>query len=108
MIGEGLSVCHEQNSKYDSCVMAVYRENGPDNDNINVGHILSRFHPLCFFVKHGGKVSAKVKEETYRGSNLEQGGLEVPFTVYSMISTQKAQFLTRPTNKQMLEGSSGF
>jgi len=84
VIGEGLSVCHEQNSKYNSCVMAVYRENGPDNENINVGHILSRFYPLCFFLKHGGKNSAKVKQETYRASKLE-----VPFTVYcaSVITT---------------------
>ena len=66
MIGEGLSVCHEQNSKYNSCVMAVYRENGPDNDNINVGHILSHFHPLCFFVNHGEKVSAQVRGNLQR------------------------------------------
>ena len=71
--------------------MAVYREHGPDNDNINVGHIPLELSPtLCFFVKHGGKVSAKVTQETYRASNLEQGSIEVP-----IISTQKAQFLTR-------------
>ena len=42
-----------------------------------------------------GKVSAKVRQETYRASNLEQGGLEVPITVHCAISTQKVQFLTR-------------
>ena len=42
-----------------------------------------------------GKVSAKVRQETYRASNLEQGGLEVRITVHCAISTQKAQFLTR-------------
>ena len=90
-IGEGLIVCHEENNKYDP----VYREHGPDNDNINVGHIpIELSSTLCFFV-HGGKVSAKVRQETYRASNLEQGGLEVPITVHCAISTQKAQFLTR-------------
>ena len=92
-IGEGLIVCHEENNKYDPCAMAVYREHGPDNDNINVGHIpIELSSTLCFFVKHGGKVSAKVRQETYRASNLEQGGLEVPITVHC---TQKAQFLIR-------------
>ena len=98
-IGEGLIVCHEENNKYDPCAMAVYREHGPDNDNINVGHIpIELSSTLCFFVKHGRKVSAKVRQETYRArraSNLEQGGLEVPITVHYAISTQKAQFLTR-------------
>ena len=94
-IGEGLFVCHEENNKYDPCGMAVYREHGPDNDNINVGHIpIELSSTLCFFV-HGGKVSAKVRQETYRASNLEQGGLEVRITVHCAISTQKAQFLTR-------------
>ena len=96
VIGEGLIVCDEENNKYDPCAMAVYREHGPDNDNINVGHIpIELSSALCFFVKHGGKVSAKVRQETYRASNLEQGGLEVPITVHCAISTQKAQFLTR-------------
>ena len=64
-IGEGLIVCHEENNKYDPCAMAVYREHGPDNDNINVGHIpIELSSTLCFFVKHGGKVSAKVRQET--------------------------------------------
>ena len=76
--------------------MAVYREHGPDNDNINVGRTpIELSSTLCFFVKHGGKVSAKVRQETYRASNLEQGGIEVPITVHCEISTQKAQFLTR-------------
>ena len=76
--------------------MAVYGEHGPDNDNINVGHIPIELSPtICFFVKHGGNVSAKVRQETYRASNLEQGRLEVPITVHCAISTQKAQFLTR-------------
>ena len=83
-------------AKYDPCAMAVYREHEPDNDNINVGHIpMELSSTLCFFVKHGGKVSAKVRQETYRASNLEQGGLEVPITVHCAISTQKAQFFTR-------------
>ena len=44
--------------------MAVYGEHGPDNDNINVGHIpIELSSTLCFFVKHGGKVSAKVRQE---------------------------------------------
>ena len=95
-IGEGLIVCHEEKNKYDPCAMAVYREYGPGNDNINVGHIpVELSSTLCFFVKHGGKVSAKVRQETYRASNLEQGGLEVPINVHCAISTQKAQFLTR-------------
>ena len=95
-IGEGLIVCHEENNKYDPCAMAVCREHGPDNDNINVGHIpIELSSTLCFFVKHGGKFSAKVRQETYRASNLEQGGLEVPITVHCAISTQKAQFSTR-------------
>lgn len=34
---------------------------------------------LRFFVKHGGKISVKVSQKNYRASNLEQGGLEVPF-----------------------------
>ena len=76
--------------------MAVYREHGPDNDNINVGHIpIELSSTLCFFVKLGRKVTAKVRQETYRASNLEQGGLEVRITVHCAISTQKAQFLTR-------------
>ena len=95
-IGEGLIVCHEENNKYDPCAMAMYRENGPGNDNINVGHIpIELSSTLCFFVKHGGKVSAKVRQEIYRARHLEQGGLEVPVTVHCAISTQKAQFLIR-------------
>ena len=50
-IGEGLIVCHEENNKHDPCAMAVYREHGPDNDNINVGHIpIELSSSLCFFV----------------------------------------------------------
>ena len=50
--------------------MAVYCEHGPDNDNINDKHIpIKLLSTLCFFVKHGGKVSAKEREETYRASN---------------------------------------
>ena len=95
-IGKGLIVCHEENNKYDPYAMAVYREHGPYNDNINVGHIpIELSSTFCFFVKHGGKVSAKVRQETYIASNLEQGGLEVAITVHCAISTQKAQFLTR-------------
>ena len=95
-IGESLTVCHEENNKYDPCAMAVYRKHGPDNDNINVGHIpIELSSTLCFFVKHGGKVAAKVRQETYRASNLEQGGLEVPITVTCAISNQKAHFLAR-------------
>ena len=76
--------------------MAVYREHGPDKDNINVEHIpIELSSALCFFVKHGGKVSAKVRQETHRASHLEQGGVVVPITVHCAISTQKAQFLTR-------------
>ena len=94
-IGEGLIVCHEENNKYDPCAMAVYREDGPNIDNINVGHIpIELSSTLCFFLKHGGKVSAKVRQETYRASNLQQGGLEVSITVHGAISIQKAQFLT--------------
>ena len=62
--------------------MAVYHEYGPDNNNINVGHIpIELSSTFNFFVKHGGKISAKVRKETYRASNLEQGGLEVPITI---------------------------
>ena len=87
--------------------MAVYREHGLDNDNINVGHIpIELSSALCFFVKHGGKVSAKVRQETYRASNLEQDGLEVPITVHCAISTQKAQFLTRL--KQLINNAGGI
>ena len=47
-------------AKDDPCVMAVYREHGPDNDNINVGHIpIELSSTLCLFVKHGGKVPLK-------------------------------------------------
>ena len=76
--------------------MAVYCEHGPYNNNISVRHIpIELSSTLCFFVKHGGKILAKVRQETYRASNLEQGGLEVPITVHCAISTQKALFLTR-------------
>ena len=89
-------VCHEENNKNNPCAMAVYHEHEPDNDNINVRHIpIELSSTLCFFVKHGGKVSAKARQETYRASNLEQGSLEVPITVHCAISSQKAQFLTR-------------
>ena len=101
----------KKTTKYDPCAMAVYREHGPDNDNINVGQIpIELSSTLCFFVKHGGKVSAKVRQKTYRAGNLEQGGLEVPITVHCAISTQKAQFFDKAkrTNKQTLEGSSRF
>lgn len=71
-------------------------EHGPDNNNINVGHIrIELSTTFCFFIKHRGKVSAKVRQETYRASNLEKGGLEVIITVHCAISIQKAQFLTR-------------
>ena len=76
-IGEGLIVSHEENNKYDPCAMAVYRVHDLDNVKINVGHIpIELSSALYFFVKHGGKISAKVRQETYRASNLEQGGLE--------------------------------
>jgi len=95
-IGEGLIVSHEENNKYDPCAMAVYRVHDPDNEKINVGHIpIELSSALCFFVKHGGKISAKVRQETYRASNLEQGGLEVPISIQCAISSQKGQLMTR-------------
>jgi len=76
--------------------MAVYRVHDPDNENINVGHIpIELSFTLCFFVKHGGKISAKVRQETYRASNLEQGGLEAPISIQCVISSQKGQLMTR-------------
>ena len=63
-IGEGLTVCYEENNKYDPCAMAVYREHGPGNERINVGHIpIELSSTLRFFVKHGGKISAKVRQK---------------------------------------------
>ena len=95
-IGEGLTVCHEENNKYDPCAMAVYREHGPGNERINVGHIpIELSSTLRFFVKHGGNISAKVRQKNYRASNLEQGGLEVPITVQCAISSQKGQLMKR-------------
>ena len=59
-IGQGLTVCHEENNKYDPCAMAVYREHGPGNERINVRHIrIELSSTLPFFVKHGGNISAK-------------------------------------------------
>ena len=53
VIGEGLTVCHEENNKYDPSVMAVYSEHGPGNERINVGHIpIESSSILRFFVKH--------------------------------------------------------
>ena len=58
-------------------------------------HLVPAQRKMPRLVKHVGKASAKVRQETYRASNLEQGGLEVRITVHCAISTQKAQFLTR-------------
>lgn len=94
--GEDLLVCHEENNKYDKHAMAVYRVQGCDDKKINVGHIpIELSSTLRFFVKHGGNISAKVRQKTYRASNLEQGGLEVPITVKCTISGQKKQLMAR-------------
>ena len=56
-ICEGLTSCYEENNKYNPCAMAVYREHGPGNKRINVGHIpIELSSTLCFFVKHGGNI----------------------------------------------------
>ena len=79
-IAESLTLCHQETIKCNPCAMAIYREYGRDNDKINVGHItIVLSSTLRFFVKHGGKISVKVSQKNYRASNLEQGGLEVPF-----------------------------
>ena len=76
--------------------MAVYREHGPGNERINVGHIpIELSLTLRFFVKHGGNISAKVRQKNYRASNLGQGGLEAPITVKCAISSQKGQLMKR-------------
>ena len=95
-VGEGLIACHEENNKYDPCAMAVYRELGLSNQKINIGHIPMEFSStLRFFVKHGRCISAKARKETYRASNLEQGGFEVPLIVQCAISSQKGQIMKR-------------
>ena len=74
--------------------MAVYREHGPGNERINVGHIpIELSSTLRFFVKHRGNISAKVRQKNYRASNFEQGGLEVPITLQCAISSQKGQLM---------------
>ena len=81
-IGESLTVdvCNQETIKCNLCAMAVYREHGPGNEIINVGHIaIVLSSTRRFFVKHRGKISAKVSQKNYRASNLEQGGLEVSF-----------------------------
>ena len=81
-IGESLivHVCNQETIKCNLCAMAVYREHGPGNEIINVGHIaIVLSSTRRFFVKHRGKISAKVSQKNYRASNLEQGGLEVSF-----------------------------
>ena len=64
------------NNKYDPCAMAVYREHGPGNERINVGHIpIELSSTLRFFVKHGGNISrkvSKVRQKNYRASNLDK------------------------------------
>ena len=76
--------------------MAVYSEHGPGNERKNVGHIpMELSSTLRFFVKHGGNISAKVRQKNYRASNLEQGGFEVPITVQCAISSQKGQLMKR-------------
>ena len=76
--------------------MAVYREHGPGNERINVGHIaIELSSTLRFFVKHGRNISAKVIQKNYRASNLKQDGLEVPITVQCTISSQKRQLMKR-------------
>ena len=89
-------VCHEENNKYDSCAMAVYREHGLGNERINVGHIpIELSSTLRFFVEHGGNISAKVRQKNYRASNLEQGALEVSIIVQCANSSQKGQLMKR-------------
>ena len=74
----------------------VYREHGPCNKKLNVGHIpIELSSTLRFFAKYGGNISAKVRQETYRASNLEQGGLKITITVKCMISGQKRQLMSR-------------
>ena len=83
--------------------MAVYREHGPGNERINVGHIpIELSSTLRFFVKHGGNISAKVRQKNYRASNLEQGGLEVPITVKCAIPDRATHEKTETTYKQTL------
>ena len=41
----------------------------------------------------GGIISAKVRQENYRASDLERGGLEVPITAQFAISSQKGQLM---------------
>ena len=53
-------------------------------ESINVGHTpIKLSSSLCFFVKHGGNISAKLRQESYRNGNLELGGLEDP-TLYCL------------------------
>ena len=94
-VGESLIVCHEEN-KYDPCAMTVNCELGPSDQKINVGHIPVKLSStLRFFVKHAGCISSKVRQETYRASNLEQGGLEVRLIVQCAILSQKGQIIKR-------------
>ena len=67
-----------------------------------LGTSQSSSHPLfaSVFVKHGGNISAKVRQDTHLANNLEQGGLEVPITVQCSISSQKGQIMK--TLKQLI------
>ena len=57
--------------------MAVYSEHGPGNERINVGQIpIELASTLRFFVKHGGNISAKVRQKNYRASNLDKVALK--------------------------------
>lgn len=95
-IGEGLTVCYEENNKYDPCAMAVYHEHGPGNERINVGYIPYRavIDPLLLR-QTWREYFSKVRQKNYRASNLEQGGLEVPITVQCANSSQKGQHMKR-------------
>ena len=76
--------------------LAVFHTFGPDRVKVNVGHIpIELSSMLCFFVKHGGSVSATLRQETYRASNVEQGGLEVPVTVFCSIRSEKGKIMER-------------
>lgn len=75
--------------------LAVFRTFGPDRVKVNVGHIPIELSSTLCYVKHGGSVSATVQQETYRASNVEQRGLEVPVPVLCSISSEKGKIMER-------------
>ena len=84
----------ENHNKYDPSPMAVFRTLSSNRVKENIGHIpIELLSVLCFFVKHGGSVSASVQQATYHASNLEQGGLEVPVIIHCSINSGKAKIM---------------